>query len=497
MTARPCFVAACLVALLGCDAIAARAQGTVATEANENVVLAADTPMFWLKDTSRTPMRILTSGTSVRLVRQEGGWFRVIFVDPKYGEEAGYISQADLRRSGSPGVNRGGSDVFSQRGYVEGRFLGFAQSAPFDPQLGIGDVVLRDDLFVKPTRWLQFSAGAQVRANSYNQVEDEWRVDTQDRGVLRPRISLRRLTAGITTSHLTVDVGKQFIRWGRADILNPIDRFAPKDFVNVLDVEYLPVIGARSSLQLGAETFEGVWLTQMTPSRLPLINQRWTAVPADVAPGLVLEDRGSAFPRGAEQGFRWTHSGRFEAGASFFNGFNHLPDVAAAVDGSSLQLTRTYSAIRTFGGEILVPTAIAGIKGETAYFMSPGGRNEEYILYVLELERQVGEWILDGGYVGEIVTSTRPGLTFGAERGIGRSFIGRASYAIGPRRSIAAEAAVRQNGQGFFVRGEFSEALSSRLRVTVSAVGIGGDVGDFIGQYNRNSHASAGMRLSF
>ena len=38
---------------------------------------------------------------------------------------------------------------------------------------------------------------------------------------------------------ITVVAGKQFIRWGKADILNPTDRFAPRDFMEVVDNEFL------------------------------------------------------------------------------------------------------------------------------------------------------------------------------------------------------------------------------------------------------------------
>ena len=83
---------------------------------------------------------------------------------------------------------------------------------------------------------------------------------------------------GARAGRLTLDVGKQFIRWARADVLNPIDRFAPRDYLNVIDTEFLPVIGARATLQLGPETLEAVWTPQMTPSRMPLLDQRWTVL---------------------------------------------------------------------------------------------------------------------------------------------------------------------------------------------------------------------------
>ena len=45
-------------------------------------------------------------------------------------------------------------------------------------------------------------------------------------------------SATYTRGKLTVEAGKQFIRWGKTDVLNPTDRFAPRDFVNVVDNDY-------------------------------------------------------------------------------------------------------------------------------------------------------------------------------------------------------------------------------------------------------------------
>jgi hypothetical protein len=47
------------------------------------------------------------------------------------------------------------------------------------------------------------------------------------------------------------------------------------------------------------------------------------------------------------------------------------------------------------------------------------------------------------------------------------------------------------------VKGEFSDALASHWRLTLSGVGITGDSDDFIGQFSRNSHVSVGLRFNF
>ena len=59
------------------------------------------------------------------------------------------------------------------------------------------------------------------------------------------------------------------------------------------------------------------------------------------------------------------------------------------------------------------------------------------------------------------------------------------------------EAAVRQNLDGVWVKGQYSEAFGAHWRATFAGAVIGGDERDFIGQYHRNSHLLATLRYSF
>src|SRR5262249_43740178 len=184
----------------------------------------------------------------------------------------------------------------------------FPQEATNDSTQAVADLLGREEVFVKPTGWLQFGAGLDARANSHDQVEDSWRVDFADRGTLRPRLAGRRLSATFTRGPLTIDAGKQFIRRGQTDIPTPTHPLAPPDFLNVIDAEFLAVTGLHGVVQAGAETFEAVWLPRFTPSRVPLIDQRWTVVPAAAA-DVPLVDGGAIFPDGSQAGVRWSHLG--------------------------------------------------------------------------------------------------------------------------------------------------------------------------------------------
>jgi hypothetical protein len=392
-----------------------------------------------------------------------------------------------------------GAQTITQRGFGEATGVGFPQTASNDATRAIGNALLREDMVLKPAGWIQFAAGLDLRANSHDQVEDRWRLDFSDRGVRRPRAAIRRLTATLVAPHFTLDLGKQFIRWGRADILNPTDRFAPRDYLNVIDTDVLPVLGARSSLQLGQETIEVVWVPRMTPSRLPLFDQRWTVLP-DAVGGLPIVDGGSEFPRGSEYGLRWNHVGEHvEASLSYFDGFNYLPNIESRVvpELNALELTRAYPDIRSYGGDLAIPTGWFTLKGEAAYFTSPSATTDEYVLYVVEIERQTGEWVLDGGYIGEAVTTSRERLSFAPDRGMAKSMIARASYTVDPRRTVSIEAAARQSGKGFYAKAEYSQALAQHWRLTATGVAIAGHADDFLGQYSRNSHGAIALRFSF
>jgi hypothetical protein len=400
------------------------------------------------------------------------------------------------------------AQAVTQRGFVEGRLFLFPHDAPADPVNLVGDVMAREEVFAKPASWLEVAGGVDLRANSHDQVDRAWRVDFGDRGVRRPALSLRRLSATVHYRRLTVDAGKQFIRWGKTDIVAPTDHFAPRDFLNVVDTEFLAVTGVRTVAQLGEDTLDAVIVPRFTPSRVPLLDQRWTVLPA-AAPASLLVDAGSQFGR-SQVGLRWAHVGAgYEYSLSYFDGFNHLPNIEAAAilpaasgsgggtGNASVVIRRVYPAIKSYGADAAVPTRWFTIKGEAAYFTSPSPTTDEYVLYVVQLERQAGEWVFVGGYAGEAVTERRALLTFTPDRGLTRSIVARASYTLGPTRTIAIETAVRQNGRGVYAKSEYSQGQGEHWRTTAAVSIIAGRTDDFLGQYRRNSDLSLALRYSF
>ena len=410
----------------------------------------------------------------------------------------------------------GSAQSVSQRGYIEATGTGYPQAAATDSTRLVGEVLLRHEVTARPAPWFKLTGSADARVDTHQQTEWDG-VGWSDRSAKRPGVSIRRLDALLTRGPLSLDVGKQFVRWGKTDILNPTDRFAPRDYLGVVDNEFLGVSAARLTAGLQSDTLDIV-AARFTPSRMPLVDQRWAGLDERLA-RVTLDDQGARYPARAQVGARWNHvSAGYEFSLSAFSGNSHLPLVDAtvptAVDVTAIPIagmpidtntvgparvpvTRTYPSMWMVGGDAAVPFSSVTIKGEAAYFGSDDARADEYWLYVIQFERQKGEWVFVGGYSGEVVTTPRGGTSFAPDRGLSKAFLGRASYTIDTNRSIALEGAVRQDGDGSWLRFEYSHASGQHLRLTARATWIRGKPSDFLGRYARNSNVTAGLRYSY
>jgi hypothetical protein len=185
---------------------------------------------------------------------------------------------------------------------------------------------------------------------------------------------------------------------------------------------------------------------------------------------------------------------------AFFDGYDNLPLLEAALVAGpqpAVLALRMYPKLRMYGGDAAVPWKWFTVKAEAAYLTSPAKAADDYVQYVVQLERLAGEWSFTGGYAGEAVTKRRALERFAPTRGFTRALLGRAGYTIDARRSVAVEAAVRQTGEGSWVKAEYSQSYGQHWRVTASGAWTRGEAGDFLGQYRRNSNARLVLRYSF
>ena len=396
-----------------------------------------------------------------------------------------------------------GAQQFTYRGFAQVQLTGYAQETPQDDERAVAEALLRFEPAYRPVEWLTLSGSFDARADSIAQAEREWRIDVRDLDLLRPALSVRHAQATLRKGTLAVDLGRQFVRWGKADILNPTDRFAPRDFLEVTDDEFLAVIGARGQYERGAQSFDVVWVPTFTPSRTPLIGRRWAPLSPETLgdsgySGFV--DLDPVFPKRSQYGARWNVVGPgFEGSVSYFDGFNHLPQYTAIPlsDRPLVALRRTYASLRMVGADGAVPLRWLTVKGEVAALFSTRSEGDDVVAYVIQVERQSGELSLVAGYAGEVVTDELSTFDFAPDRGLTRAFLGRLGYTIGPTSDVSFEAAVRHNLDGVWLKGQYSRAVGTHWRATFAGAVIGGDERDFIGQYHRNSHVFTTLRYSF
>src|SRR5215475_63872 len=128
---------------------------------------------------------------------------------------------------------------YTQRGFVETRGTFYPQKATNDPAQTVGDALFRYEGFFKPAAQFQINGAIDLRTDTHHEVERELSPSWGDREQRRPLAEIRRLSAVYHKGGLSLEMGKQFVRWGRTDILNPTDRFAPRDYLTVVDNDFL------------------------------------------------------------------------------------------------------------------------------------------------------------------------------------------------------------------------------------------------------------------
>jgi hypothetical protein len=115
---------------------------------------------------------------------------------------------------------------------------------------------------------LRFHAAFDARTDTHRQLSVRPASATSI-DIAASALATRRLSAVFNRGGWTVEAGKQFVRWGKADILNPTDRFAPRDFLSIADTDYLPITAVRATYERGSNTVDMVWQPRFTPSRTP------------------------------------------------------------------------------------------------------------------------------------------------------------------------------------------------------------------------------------
>ncbi len=224
----------------------------------------------------------------------------------------------------------------------------------------------------------------------------------------------RRLAPPLTRGPFTLELGKQFVRWGKTDIVVPTDRFAPRDYLTVVDCA-VPRRSRRCEARPvpAVHTIELVWAPRLHA-------QPSSPCSASAGRCSLLARRQPC--RSSKRRRRFPGEGRLaSAGARFGiarilgvvlrrlqSPSRHPASTPSTRPSETIEFSRVYPPIRSYGADAAVPLA-AGSRSRPRPHTSRRRRTDHGRIRALRraVERQSGEWLFVGGYAGEVVTTRR------------------------------------------------------------------------------------------
>jgi hypothetical protein len=383
------------------------------------------------------------------------------------------------------------------------------------------------------TEQLSLRASLDVWLDTHNDIDWERWFDLDQRGLQQPAGALRELYIDAKLGKVDLRLGKQEIRWGRADIFNPTDNLTPYDYLNLVSYERLPIPAAKADLYVGDAQFEAVWIPLFTPTRLPLLNQRWfprlptsTLAPLgpmgeDVEAAISFRDGASMFPSrtlgNSQWGLRWNQRvPHAEFSLSYFDGFYDIASfrpVATLIQGEAprpqilVTLNRVYRRMRVLGGDFASQIGPFAIRGEVAYFNHEDPTQRDRVAFVVGLDRTRGDWFVIVEYTDQISTSSRQtsspqeaelqsSLVF-PDEGLRSTFLSRVQWTINSSQSAEIKVALGVRDGALLLQPLYNVALTDSLRLQVGGAFFSGPRTSYLGQYRDNAFLDLKLRYTF
>jgi hypothetical protein len=363
-----------------------------------------------------------------------------------------------------------------------------------------------------------------IRMDTHGNVDRGRWLDIEDRGMRLPAGSISELYLDAKVGRVDLRLGRQRIRWGRADGFNPTDNIMPYDYLETFDDERLAVSAVKADVYFARANMQFVWMPWYAPTRLPLLGQRWfPQLPAsatlDVSPlippieiGLSYRDLAGPLPARTFGNGQW--GARFnqvlprgEFSFSYFDGFDDLPyfrpDASPFFDTISLQpkalisLNREYYRVRVAGMDFASEIGPIGIRGEAAYFDQTDPLNLDHVLYVVGVDKRWGDWFAILQYAGQKVNGRAPNMAVFPDLGLRSTLIWRLERTMGPSRSFEIKGALRLRDGDFLLQPVYSVALSNSWRIKAGATVFAGSKDSYLGQFRDSSHVNIKLIYSF
>lgn len=358
-----------------------------------------------------------------------------------------------------------------------------------------------------------------IRMETHGNVDRGRWLDVEDRGLRQPAGSISEFYLDAKLGHIDLRLGKQQIRWGRADGFNPTDNILPYDYLETFDDERIPVSALKADAYFAQTNLQFVWLPWYTPTRLPFLGQRWfpqlsaSAVLSPIPgspPNLVsldYRDLGGPLPARTFGNSQWGARvnqvlPRGEFSFSYFDGFDDLPyfrpDVfATSPTKAMVSLHREYYRVHVAGADFASEIGPVGIRGEAAYFDQTDPLNMDHVLYVVGIDKRWGEWFAILQYAGQKTNGRTPGSAVFPDLGLRSTLLWHVERTMGSSRSFEIKGALRLRDGDFLLQPVYSLALSNGWRIKAGGTIFAGKKNSYLGQFRDSSHLNLQLIYSF
>lgn len=214
---------------------------------------------------------------------------------------------------------------------------------------------------------LQYLASMDARFDVVRNTLDKFEKDEE-------KIQLWELYLNGTFEKFNLRIGKQAIRWGKSDEVNPTDAFTPEDldeYLNFTRAERkIPVWMLKANYSLEPYQLELIWLPYFVPSRIPEAGSDWEAY-------LLKKYRSIGFdvkepkrpPRNLKSQVTALklikNTTDYDFSLSYAYHFDELPTLFLNVP--TLEVRQLYPRQHTFGSDFETVIGKVGLRQELAY----------------------------------------------------------------------------------------------------------------------------------
>jgi hypothetical protein len=372
-------------------------------------------------------------------------------------------------------------------------------------------------------RNFSWRARMDFRLDTHRDVDRARWFDVSQRGLRQPAGAVSEFYLDMKLGRLDLRAGTQEIRWGRADGFHPTDNLIPYDYLDTFSSQRIALPAVKADGYAGKAHFEGVWIPFYTPTRLPLLGQRWfpqlpETAAVSITPGtppievnLSYTDAAGPLPArtfgNGQWGVRWNQLvPRAEFSVSYFDGFDDLPYFRSRLAGidadpvapkALVSLSREYYRIHVIGADFASALGPVGLRGETAYFDQTDPANRDHLLFVVGIDRSWGEWFAVIQYADLNVAGTFDSTAVFPDLGLRSTLMWRIERTIGPARSIEIKGALRLRDGDFLIQPVYNLTVSNRWQLKLGAAVFGGPRSGYLGQFRDNGSVNVLLRYMF